>query len=328
MAAAADTIVSIQWMRALAALVVVLFHLDIAPWGASGVDVFFVISGFIMWRTTEQRNMDPATFYRHRIWRIVPIYWMYTILLALALLAMPSAFSRLEFDWAHFATSFFFIPWQSPTNGLLAPFLVQGWSLNYEMFFYLIFGAALMLAPRLRLAVVSGVLIGLVVLGLVVAPTSAAGRVYSDPLLLEFLAGVWIAWFWSRFGARLPVPFGLAMILTGLVCLVASAHLSDAVTGLQRLTVWGIPSVLMVVGALSIESTFLSLPAIGRLLGDASYSIYLSHTFIISVFAKIWTSMIGLPQGLMYGATGLFLCALAGWISYVLVERPVSRWGK
>ena len=249
-----DTILSVQWLRGLAALIVVLFHLELAPWGASGVDVFFVISGFIMWRTTQHKDMHPATFYRHRIWRIVPIYWIYTLLLVLAFFAVPSAFSRLQFDWAHLATSFFFIPWQSPTSGLATPFLVQGWSLNYEMFFYLIFGATLALASHLRLATITCLLSGLVVLGCLVEPTSTAGRVYLDPLLLEFLAGVWVAQFWRRHAAYLSEPLAGLAIVAAFTSLIISTPLASTISGWQRVAVWGAPSVLLLVGALSLSS--------------------------------------------------------------------------
>ena len=209
-----DAVQSIQWLRGFAALLVVAFHLSIAPWGPSGVDVFFLISGFIMWITTDQRELHPLAFYRNRLLRIIPLYWLYTTLLALAIIAIPAAFTRLHFDWSHLLTSYLFVPAVSPTNGLVTPFLVQGWSLNYEMFFYAVFGATLVLPARLRIAKLSASLLGLILLGVWLQPASVVGQTYADPLLAEFLAGVWIGWLWRRGALRLPVPLAtLALIV-------------------------------------------------------------------------------------------------------------------
>lgn len=324
-----DAIVSIQWLRAIAAMAVVAFHLDIAPWGASGVDLFFVVSGFIMWMTTDRRPSDPMSFYFNRLLRIAPLYWLYTTLLAVAVVAAPAAFSRLQFDWLHPLTSYLFIPKVSPTNDLIAPFLVQGWSLNYEIFFYAIFGVALLLSPGRRIVTLSAVLLGLIMLGAVFTPTGAVGRTYTDPLMAEFLAGVWIAWLWRRGRLQLNARHALFAVIAACACLVISIPFADTIKGFMRLAVWGLPAALIVIAALSLERRFQLLPTWGKLLGDASYSIYLSHTFVLSVLAKVWSVAIGPPQASwMFVLVAMITTALVGTTSYLLIEMSITRWAR
>ena len=154
---------SIQILRAAAAMAVVLFHLGDSlarnfglfpsnpfPAGSDGVDVFFVISGFIMCYTTagvDQRS--PADFAMKRAARIIPIYYLMTLVLFAVGLVMPSLLASGSATFEQLAKSLLFIPYER-ANGAVAPVLFLGWTLNYEMFFYAIFTIALIVAPRFR----------------------------------------------------------------------------------------------------------------------------------------------------------------------------------
>ena len=159
------SIVSIQYLRAVAALLVVFYHTiyqikeyqglfesGIWRFGASGVDIFFVISGFIMWVTAAARPTRPLAFMRNRIVRIVPMYWIVTLGLFTLSSILPNAIMIVDTTPGHLARSLLFIPHPDPAQPeRLWPLLLTGWTLNYEMFFYSIFACALLLPRRLML---------------------------------------------------------------------------------------------------------------------------------------------------------------------------------
>ena len=147
---------SVQILRFVAAFLVLFGHLlmeakkvkiiddqefqlmNIFPWGI-GVDLFFIISGFIISHvmlSVQPKSEQAKSFILRRLIRIVPIYWFYTSLMVLAMMLFSSILksNKLEFD--HLIASIFFIPWPHPTTGAIRPVLGQGWTLNYEMFFY------------------------------------------------------------------------------------------------------------------------------------------------------------------------------------------------
>jgi exopolysaccharide production protein ExoZ len=328
------SIVSIQWLRALAALAVVAFHAEgRVPWptssfytvgGAAGVDLFFVISGFIMWVTTVTRPIGPIDFMRLRIVRIVPVYWLFTTLILLAVAAAPSLFPRLQINWSHTIASYLFIPWPSPSDGKVWPLLVQGWTLNYEMFFYLVFAMCLLLPVGLRLRTITLVLAGLVLTGLLVRPGNPIAQTYTDRLLLEFLAGVWIGRAWMSGCIRLSQLVATVAFLAALLAIASTLSLGDAIED-YRLLVWGVPAVILVIAGLALERKFQSLPALGRVLGDASYSIYLVHGMVAAAMAKVWKAaqLSGGMSAVLFVIATMVISALAGWLSYRLVERPL-----
>jgi exopolysaccharide production protein ExoZ len=195
---------SIQFLRGVAALGVLGFHAASRAGGsfgvgAAGVDIFFVISGFIMWVVTSRRTPKPGQFLARRAERIVPLYWLVTLATATAAILAPSAFPAMRPTASHVVQSLFFIPHRDPT-GLIAPLIVPGWTLNYEIFFYLLFAGSLMAPARLRVWLVSGVLAALVALRPLGDITNSAWATYTDPILLEFAAGSWSGdyrpWLW------------------------------------------------------------------------------------------------------------------------------------
>jgi peptidoglycan/LPS O-acetylase OafA/YrhL len=130
-------LIGIQYARALAAMMVVVFHLEpqflrmgFAPpmWSglAAGVDIFFVISGLIMWLTTCDRTISPLAFLGRRMARIVPLYWMATSVMVVLMLFVPSAIQTGRFDLSHVVASFAFVAWQNPATGVYEPVAAGG----------------------------------------------------------------------------------------------------------------------------------------------------------------------------------------------------------
>lgn len=158
---------------------------------AAGVDLFFVISGFLMWGTTWDSPTTPGRFMLQRIHRIVPLHWAITSFYVL--LAAPHLMQSGAFKPAHGTTSYLFLPWPHPAIDANQPLVTPGWTLNYGMFFYLVFALGLFLPERrARLATVA-LLGGLVAAGPAFASQSAPLQVYTSTMLLEFLFGMGVA---------------------------------------------------------------------------------------------------------------------------------------
>lgn len=317
---------SIQYLRALAALGVVIFHASPAghPFmvGNAGVDVFFVISGFIMWTITQERPASPAAFLRDRLIRIAPLYWLLTALLVVGVLVAPKLFPNLKIDFAYVAGSFLFVPMRPPgATGAdpIWPVLVQGWTLNYEMFFYVLFSICLFLKPSLRLAALSLTLLGCVFAGLFYRGSNALVLSFTDPIFLEFLAGILLGACLRR-GLLPSRAWGYAFIVLGVVMLLGCAMAS--VTQ-PRLLAWGVPAVLLVGGALVLETTgrMPQLPWL-RLIGDSSYSLYLTHGLAISVLGKIIT------RSWAFSVIGTLVAISVGIFFWYLIERRATAFFK
>src|SRR6266852_9064910 len=198
------TVITVQYLRAVAASLVVFHHAMAPPalqsyyrhsFGEFGVDLFFVISGYIMWTTTARGQRGPASFWAARIVRIVPLYWVYTTLfLLVAVFAQQALFTEAGLDAAFVLKSYLFVPAVHPSYGGIAPFYTLGWTLNYEMFFYLVLGLSLLLVrPALRFGLFVGLFVLLVLTGWMATPRGALLSTYTNPILLEFLAGVALA---------------------------------------------------------------------------------------------------------------------------------------
>ena len=123
---------------------------------SGGVDIFFVISGFVMWGVTAGREGGSWSFFSRRLKRIVPLYAILTTVMLVIMLARPSVLLKSRFDVVHVVTSYLFIPWRHPVKGMFEPLLFQGWTLNYEMMFYAIFALILFAPMRFRLPAVVG----------------------------------------------------------------------------------------------------------------------------------------------------------------------------
>lgn len=312
-------IYSIQYLRALAASAVVCFHISEqfgGPFsvGAAGVDVFFVISGFIMWVTTAGRPADPWRFMRRRITRIVPLYWIVTFLTAAGILIKPQFFYGHFFSFQNFVGSLFFLPVLQ--QNALHPIVIQGWTLCYEMMFYLVFTLVLFLGERWRFGVLVGALAAIVALHFVLR--AAYVHAFTDPVVLEFAAGVVVGRLWLQ-GARLS--FGAALAMAGLgFLLLAASPLFD--TDMPRALHWGLPATMIVAGAVFAERARPFRPAaLPSFLGDASYSIYLWHV-VVAVLTTGVVLRIGIPAALQPATILVATLALSAML-YLVVEKPL-----
>ena len=333
---AASSFLTVQALRAVAALLVVAHHAfemwqaritpDAPPsWtnGASGVDIFFVISGFVMViasRRILSRPHAARIFMEHRIARIVPLYWLLTTAkLALVLLFAGLALrSTLDLDYV--ARSYLFLPLLD-NAGHFRPLLPVGWTLSYEFLFYLLFALALALrADALRVLVPAfGVI---VLLALLRSASWPVWTILFDTIVVEFLFGVLLAKATLR-GFTLPPMLAALMVLAGFTLIVSVPEGSENL----RVLTWGLPAFAIVAGAVSLETHIASaLPRWLLTLGDASYSIYLVHGFVVPAIgvafaASHWNT--SMAQSVTVVAC-LIGASFAGWLLYLGCERPFT----
>lgn len=332
----------VQVLRFAAAMLVVVMHITQAIsmhisgtgpshyWGAgsAGVDIFFVISGFVMAMSTASlpangpARMDAAwVFMRRRLVRIAPLYWFYTLLKVALLLAMPALAARSSVEPGHLAASLLFIPSMSPW-GLVQPTLPVGWTLNFEMLFYAVFAVAIALgAPRIRFCLAA---FGLIFAAGLLLPDSVALNFYAQTIVFEFILGVCIAHAFLHF--RRPGP------LAGLVAMAAGAlfmFAPDWGHSADRFATWGCGAALIVLGAVWMEPWTVRAPLASRLsfLGDASYSIYLSHTFVVPAGVQA-LKRLGVQDSLAVALAVGLAVVVTGCLSYVWLERPMTAFFK
>jgi exopolysaccharide production protein ExoZ len=297
MTSAPGTIYNIQVLRAFAATSVVFLHvssnagLSLSPsFGAFGVDVFFVISGYII---TYVAFRDPAQFMRKRIIRIVPAYWTVTLLVYGVALFGPSLVRHTSTDPALLVSSLFFIPHDTAHGP--SPTLALGWTLNYEMYFYLLFAIGLALSKRYSSVIAMLLILGIMALTDVIGPRSQAAAYYGQAIVLEFVYGILIYHLFrfaapsaARPGRQKDAGFGLALVLIGVAILFLVVGEATGHDG-PRFAAKGLAAAALVAGALLLETRYVFAwrnKAI-LLLGEASYVLYLIHPFVLYGFTRV-----------------------------------------
>ncbi|WP_332681494.1 acyltransferase family protein [Bosea sp. (in: a-proteobacteria)] len=333
----------IQVLRALAALMVAVHHVQsdavflaeragaqfspwhLLPWTA-GVDLFFVISGFIMVHSSAGlfgKRDGARLFLARRFARIVPLYWATTTLFLLVLAASPALVNSGAASFAQIAASYLFWPFPNAV-GALQPVYSLGWTLNYEMLFYALFGAALLLPRALVVPAVTLALAGLVVAE-AAGPLPLPFGFWGQPIVLEFAGGMAVALLRNR-GLRLDGRLRWLMVAAGAALLIAAVGHAWAETPWGSLAFRG-PAALLLVTAAACGKGQSAPSALVRLLarlGDASYALYLVHPFAMRAMRELFSR-------LAPGATGLFvilalIAAIAAALAvYRWFERPMTK---
>ena len=328
-------IFNLQALRAFAAFAVVFHHLfdylnSYVGAGlfriqtnvfAAGVDVFFVLSGFIMAETTSSSDCRTTHFLWMRILRVCPIYYLLTLVTAAALSLDVHLFGVRGFTFEHLLRSLAFLPYFE--GGLLQePLLFVGWTLNFEMFFYAVFALGLLArGVRSRFAAIIGILCFFFVARVI--SLNPYLRYWGNPMIFEFGAGIALwgiqrRFCWSRRGASVALVVACA-------CLASTQILDVRTTYAWRVVLWGIPASLLVFSALSFERHGFRLRnAFVQLQGDASYALYLIHPFVLQACGKL-SILLGLhgsiALALISAAMAFPFVILVGTLFHQYVER-------
>lgn len=333
---AKHSFVLVQGLRAVAALSVAFLHICYAalslnpqnrglgfiykalPWNV-GVDIFFVISGFVIVTASTRFFATPGgawMFLRRRLLRIVPLYWLMTSLFLLSLAASPHSIHGDIGGPAYIIASYLFIPFARP-DGVVQPALGLGWTLNYEMFFYAVFTAFLFL-PKIRAVITASLcLLAFTLLGAAGWWHATILTTWSSPIILEFCTGMFIA----LLPGKLPLSqfARLGLIALALALLIIQPAWPD-------LAAHGIPAAMLVAAA-ALGPPARNRPVIttALLLGDASYALYLVHPFIMRGFEILAPHSAVLRNPVVYICLCLALAQTTALLIHRWFEAPVTK---
>jgi peptidoglycan/LPS O-acetylase OafA/YrhL len=302
------------------------YSLYVPDIGASGVDLFFLISGFIMFYTNFGAFGKPgasASFIGRRTIRIVPMYWICTTGVVVLLAFAPRLFSSVEFKWNYVISSYVFLLSEN-SAGQIGTVIQTGWTLCFEVYFYILF-AALLNWPRRYFLVASGmVFVGGIILGKLVGHVPIWATVATDPILLEFYLGAALAFLFAR-GFSLSRVVAIGAISLGIVILATTINTNLGVW--TRPVCFGLPYAAILLGAISLERT-ITVPKLLVSLGDSSYSLYLTHPFILPALGKLWLALhlSERTSPLILGLIAFSCALLIGHLAYLLIEKPVTNW--
>jgi len=339
---------ALQGLRAIAVLLVVWTHAIVAAgyhstlrqavfyhlrgFGACGLDIFFVISGFIVSLVASRAASEDGsarTFLTRRITRIFPLYWLLTLVVIL-----EAELGRYPIEWHRvplLPTVLLLPGWRYPVPPLI---LSLGWSLLFEVYFYLVLALWMRWTPRRLVRNTVLFLAGMIALGAAVGLRRPLLVVWSNPVALEFIFGCAIAQVYTRLGSRrglgwLLAAAGTAALIATIFIGYGNASQASSIlagqSGWLRVGVWGVPAALLVLGGVLWSPAMRSTPA--RLLvflGDASYSIYLTTNPARSLVEHYW-SVFGRWGGDAGVVLCMFTCIVIGILCYLGVERPLMR---
>jgi exopolysaccharide production protein ExoZ len=328
----------IQHLRAVAASLVVFAHLSAfripqsnsqlfpdMKFGNIGVDIFFVISGFVMTLITKNSfgKRKSMTFILERIVRIAPLYWLITILVIKDQnLEWAEALNNLNSSTANFFGSIFFFAFPK-SNNEMAPIVLVGWTLWYEMFFYFLFSLALRFKSRyLGFTFLFALITVLSFLSLFKENTQYFYIFYSNPIILEFLFGIIVCLLYEK-GTRLGFKFRVLMIFSGVMIVFLSGKLDQVeISGFTRVLAWGIPAFLFV------SSYLLRLPTkdksrILSSIGNFSYSTYLIHIYVLQ--PPNWIEISPAFSPWLYSLFTILNVWIISFLFFKFIEQPCQK---
>jgi exopolysaccharide production protein ExoZ len=321
---------NIQALRAYAAVAVVIFHTGyifphMVQMGKFGVDIFFVISGYIMARIC---STNTRFFMRRRLIRILPLYWGMTILLFVFALVFPQLLYTTYPHVSDLTRSLLFIPYYR-ADGLIRPLLFVGWSLNYEMLFYALIWLGLLCFPKRPLAFAAGLLIALNLFCRHMPGLGAIAECYGDNVVFEFLFGI-LAYrlamavaderaYRFRFGA----VSGLIFSIAGIVLLQGVAHRT---LPLEWLLMQLFAMLMVLCASLLSQGGWDIRWRTLIIVGDASYVLYLVHPYILTLYNRVLlgrhTATIQM-QHTVEAFSLAALCVIAAVVFHLKFEMPV-----
>lgn len=329
-------------LRGIASLLVVLLHCtanssetlhqaflgSFFSFGGAGVDVFFVLSGFIITYTNFKFIGKPdhfGFFIKRRMVRIYPTYWIIISLFLLLQIMLPSFYrTHFSFDIKNILSTYLLFPGHVMVNGV-------SWTLTYEIFFYLLFSLSFFIPAKrwsFYLAMLYAViLIVLAVSGYNFEHGNSWLTLITYPMNVEFFMGVLAAVIISEISPKIAMP----LIITGSTIFLISAIFSNsnyvlANNTFNRVILFGIPSFLIITGIVKYElGNKIKVYAILLLLGEASYSLYLIHLPVVAATFKILAKFNVGNNMAIHCIIILIVCIVcyASILFYKFVEMPI-----
>jgi len=274
----------------------------------NGVDIFFVISGFVMLHTQFKRKSLPLNFIKARLIRIVPIYWIVSSFVVFLFFLDSGVIIKRNFTIELISSSYFFY---SYLINDIYPIIVQGWTLEFELLFYIIFAVSLNFRS-LKLTIIFATII----LTLITVLTKQF-------LFIEFIFVMIIAYMYNEI--KINKRIGLTCLMFGFFLLLLSIEYSMRLESLSRIFFWGIPSTLIIFGSVfgkQLNNSIL------LYLGNASYSIYLVHLFSIIAFYRFSSIFLKGYDADILVIFCFILTIISGCLFYSFIEKPIITFFK
>jgi len=287
----------LQVIRAIACLMIVFCHTDYSGAGQTGVDLFFVISGFVIMLSTE-KPFTIKSFALKRIKRIVPLYWTVTIILSLLIVLKPQLFRTSAFSWEYLFKSLLFIPYTQ--NGVGGPILAIAWTLNLEVFFYFLFGLASWISRKYRGIITIG-LIAILVTITYIWDLPYVIRFWGLSVTLEFAWGIIVYYVWKylknvkadsvflKNTLTANIIFWV-LLLSGIVLM--EINFAGKGNTISRPFDVGLIAALIVAVSILLND-HLKTPKVLKYMGDKCYEIYLLHLFPVRLFSELLYKLAG-----------------------------------
>lgn len=325
------TLKSLQILRAVAATSVVYFHIGALPvFGSFGVDIFFIISGFVM-SMVIANGQSASTFAISRLTRVIPLYWLFTTCLLVLASLKPELLNSTTADITNYLKSIFFIPYFKE-NGSLSPMLAVGWTLNYEMFFYVCIWLSIVTRRKIYIPLT---LVLLTVPYIVFGKNSSSNVLrdfFGNSIIFELALGMLSYEIYKRNALRGlgRIPLLLISLLSYAFMVFAEVHSFEV----ERVYLFGIPSVALVLSVTALENvTFIKHSTLANAfanIGHSSYATYLSHFFVVEgmrkiVFPKLHLANPYTPSGVLL-IVGLSLAV--GHVIHRLCDKPMNKYLK
>jgi exopolysaccharide production protein ExoZ len=336
---------NIQGLRGIAVMLVCLFHLitveekyggvnTILPHfleiGMVGVDLFFVISGFVMVLVTQnqfQSTKGVLKFLYHRSSRIYPLYWVYSFMVLIIYLNKPAWVNSAQGNQVDIISSFLLLP------SHLLPLVMVGCTLIYEMYFYIIYSIILYFSPQKKLTywLLLWALI-ITIVNLTNKVSTPWTKVIFSPLTIEFILGCFIAMIYKKHPLK-NLSAIILLILISITGLVSGFYWHQSSTGhlypanWYRVIIMGVPSVIIVYCLVSAELKSKLTHKWINYIGDISYSTYLSHVLTFNVLGRVWAYLAkdNLIDNYIMIPTIIVVTILVGSISYKFIEQPLLK---
>ncbi|KPW57062.1 Exopolysaccharide production protein ExoZ [Pseudomonas caricapapayae] len=339
-----ERLYSLQGLRGVAVLGVVLFHMmsveskfsggdillpPLLDFFQLGVDLFFVISGFVMVIVSRGRFQsagEARRFLFNRVSRIYPTYWLYFFITLAVYLVQPGMVNS-----GHGSSSLIMSFLLLPNDKVLL--VMVAWSLLFELWFYVVFSGFLVFHERSLPLLLGGWALIITVFNAVAdwQDYSPALKIILHPYALEFILGAALAlFFYGRHSARVPtaavlVSLGIALLLA--VPLIGYYRLYDSQGLLRMLAVGGTFGMLVLTLALLERRRQLVVPRFLVSVGDMSYTIYLSHLLVLGVIGRVWSLVGAWPESyldnLFFALLMMTAAVCYGWVGYRCFEKPV-----
>ncbi|HDR2701943.1 acyltransferase family protein [Enterobacter roggenkampii] len=340
---------SIHYARGMAALLVVLFHFSfmfigkMEPYntiflnGGFGVDFFFLISGFIISFVTQEK-IKLSTFLLKRFFRIYPLFLFILIISSIFLIRY-----NVHPLWSIIKSGLLILQdYNKPAPEFDFNLIGPAWTLSYEAWFYLIFGISMFISHKKRIEVTTALLLvqvfslQFVFSGSISLNSSYVGslgdssyldhaiKFFSTSLHLEFIAGMWMFKLFNRGSLNFPgtftIPFSLALAISS-VALYFSKVVSG--TGFTSFYVIAIP---LFIAMILCEANF-NIPKSKTLslLGDISFSIYISHFFIMYLFLENFPDFLISSWNIIKLVIPTIVAILFAYILHKSIEVPIIK---